>query len=150
MSFVGRTIDLLGLNDPKYDGSNVQVEFNTGSRARVVTGVQKAVQRWLYVFLTRQGSVLGDPSLGTKFLDEILNGNSRDESLVKQSFNSAERTAHDYLAALETAATPFDERIKQVDLLNYSLIPGRVRITVLVTTQAGTQREVILPIGVAI
>lgn len=148
-NYVGRTIDLFVATGADFTGVDAPIVYGFGDRCNVITGVQKLVQRWMYVFFTRKGTVLGDDELGTDFLAEVQNGNVRDEASFKASFNAAARTTGEYLANTVTDDTPSDERLVDAELTGLTLIPGLNRMFVKLTTKAGTQLQIVTPLPLA-
>jgi hypothetical protein len=144
---VGRTTDILAFNGLEL-GHEVELEqtlAQPGGGGKVVTGVQKLVQRFLLEVLKEQGS---DPysTRGTEFMTEALSGYLNTVADVHGAFARAVLTAGINLRAEESESEPDDERFESAEILSVTLIQGTAAIWVKLLSRAGEDREAIFPV----
>jgi hypothetical protein len=150
-NYSGRKVDLLIFQNPDYTGKNVQVTLDFGSPSKITTGIQKAVQRWTILFLTRRGSALGDPELGTDFMTKLLKQQLPDDLAIQNEFAIAARDITDYLIATSSSTIPDDELIIGATLLDgWNLSKTMLKLRIGLTSRAGTAYTVVVPVPVVI
>jgi hypothetical protein len=150
-SYSGRSVDLLIFQNADYTGKDTQMTVGFGDTAKITTGVQKAMQRWAIMFLTRKGTVVGDPEFGTDFMSKLLRRQLPDDMAVQSAFAVAARDISDYLLTTLPTTTPSDEIITEANLLpGWTLNRTSLKLRVGLTTAAGTQLTVVLPVPVVI
>lgn len=116
----------------------------------VLTGVLKLVQRFLLILLTEQGSLVYLPEAGCRFMSDAGSGRWRTSADVFQSFNFSLLDVKRQLRQLETEADPDDEKFLDAAVLGITLSPqDQAVLRLQLTTQAGTRRVFVAPIGVA-
>jgi hypothetical protein len=153
-----------------YSGRQVDIEFlqtitaPTGSQyvtksiarttPKMVAGIQKMVQRYATLLLTRLGDVYMAPDQGTRFIERIMRGNGRTGGFLEQTFAFASTDAISQMRADDNDAafgvTPDDERIAQATLLGYSMnfATSILSLTVYLETQAGLPVKYVIPVTV--
>jgi hypothetical protein len=149
-NYTGRRVDLFVFQGARFDGQKSQITPGFGDRGRVVAGVQRAVQQWAILLLTRRGTLPGSPELGTEFLDQADRGELRDTMAVTAAFNSAVMDVQQQLAVGYRGDEYQDEIISQAELKEVNITAGGMDLTVELQTAAGRQLSVILPVAVAI
>jgi hypothetical protein len=117
-----------------------------GLSGTICAGVQKLAQRFLLELLTRQGSAIYAPTRGTKFLTTIQSGQARTETDVFSAFSLAIGLIGQAFAGEVKPSDPLDERFAKAELAAIVFLPDRIKLTVELTTTAGTTRALILPI----
>jgi hypothetical protein len=125
-------------------GLVLYAEDNSGL---ICTGIQKLAQRWALEFLTEKGSMPGLPDRGTDFMLRLRQGKLRSQFDVTQSFYATNIRMRVTLKAEEYAGMPDDERFSDADLLSSAILPGYLNMRVMITSVAGDERTVILPIA---
>ena len=150
--FTGRSVDLLIFQGAKAAGEQ-QVELGFGDAGQVVTGIQKLTQTFTTLFLTRLESVQYNPDLGSEFVTAMQASRIRDESDVKSEFALAVEQVREILSAdAEANEPPDDETFESAVLENFALNEAEslIILNVRVNSVAGSSREVILPVPLAI
>lgn len=148
--YVGRKIDL-GIFHGAVEEGRVPIRLNL-SENEIVTGAQKLAQLVTVLLLTEKGSDPFDPSKGTSFLIDLKLGKFTNDISVKTSFGVASQEIVRQLAIFNSDTAPDDEKLVKMELDRVSLneSSGFIILTVSLTTKAGKDRKVILPIGVPI
>ncbi|NBT75267.1 hypothetical protein EBZ80_21180 [bacterium] len=123
------------------------VLYDEDNSGRICTGIQKLSQRWLLEFMTEKGSMPGLPSRGSDFMTLIRQGRLRTQLDVRQSFNAANLRIRVTLQNEEYEGMPADERFDDAELLSVAILPGYLNMRVMITSQAGDERVVILPVA---
>jgi hypothetical protein len=150
-SYTGRKVDLLIFQNADYTGKNAPVDVEFSTPSKITSGVQKAVQRWALLLLTRRGTVLGDVEFGTTFMTKLLARQLPDDMAVQSEFAIAVRDISDYLLTKLSTTTPDDEIITEARLLpGWQLTRTSLKLRVGLSTRAGTQLTVVLPVPVVI
>jgi len=150
--FTGRSVDLLVFQGVKAAGEQ-SIELAFGEAGEIVTGIQKLVQSFTTLFLTRLGSVPYNEELGSEFVTAMQRSRIRDESDVRSEFALAVEQVRQVLVAdAEENDPPDDETFDSAELVNFELdsAASLLSLVVRVNSVAGTSRQVILPVPVAI
>lgn len=149
--YLGRTVDVVAF-DGLEQGREAQLELTLaapGGGGKVVTGVQKLVQRFLLEVFKEAGS---DPysTRGTTFMTEAKAGYLNSVPDIHGAFARAILTATINLQEEETGTEPDDERFASAEVLQVTLVDGTASIWVKLLSQAGEDRAVIFPISIAV
>jgi hypothetical protein len=147
-----RMIDLFIFQGAKPLGDQlIAPGFGPGS-GQITSGIQKLVQKWAILFLTEIGSMEYHAELGTRFLTLASQGAIRDVTTARSEFQLGAQLVQNTLAALETAATPADEKLASAELTSVEVdrAAGRLNMSVTITSEAGSAHAVLLPIPVPI
>lgn len=150
--YVSRTVDIVGYHGVQPTGDN-QLDATlaiAGEGGRIVTGVQKLVQRFLVELFRERGSTLFRPDEGTTFLVEARSGNFRTPNDVIGAFARAAAQVKTTLQQDESDDDPNDERFGSAEVLSVTLEGARVSLRVSLLSRAGTDRIFIFPIAVSI
>jgi len=162
-SYAGRQVDLELLKhveDPAAFTSLRRVFPDSNTTPRIVSGIEKQVQRYAKIFLTNLGSSRLAGDVGNDLLREISRGRVNSQGYL------------DHLAAVANAETllsmqaddgnedmfgpvPDDERVvsselKGVELVRDPLSGGRVHISVFISTAAGDGYTFIIPVAAGV
>lgn len=145
--YVGRTVDILAFDGLEL-GKEVLLEqtlAQPGKGGKVITGVQKLVQRFLLEVFKEKGS---DPysQRGTEFMTEARSGFMNSVTDVHGAFARAILTAGINLRAEESSSDPDDERFSEAEILQVQLEFGVARIWVKLLSLAEEGRSVIFPV----
>jgi len=145
--YVGRTTDLLITQVPSLSQKTL-LTSSLGGGGKVCTGVQKAIQEWYILFLTDRGSVLSDPSYGTEFLPLCRTSNISDKQVVRSVFATAESQRQRWSQQnKDLTDMPDDEVVTVATLTSFTINDGKLSLNILLTTRAGVNRTIIVPIS---
>lgn len=149
--YIGRTVDLLA-----FDGATRNKESKLipslvlpGQSGALITGIEKLVQRFLFELLTEQGSLQYQPDRGTSFMTQIRAGFLRTSQDLFSEFSRAELEIRNTLLREESVTDPVDERYQGSELLAVSLSGDLATLTILVSSRAGSSRQVSYPLRIA-
>ncbi len=147
--YIGRLSDLAMFTNVSLDGERklVQTLAAEGTGGLIVAGIQKLVQRFMIELLTERSTVYGQPRRGCDFMTRLLRNSLNTSLAVEQAFNSAVIDIQRNLLLEETSDMPTDERFGSAVLRNLSVNRGEVVLYVALTSAAGTEHEVLLPIA---
>jgi hypothetical protein len=123
------------------------VLYDEDNSGKICAGIQKLAQRWALEFLTEKGSMPGLPARGSDFMTLLRQGMLRTQLDVTQSFNAANLRVRVTLQAEEYDGMPDDERFDDAELLSVAILPGYLNMRVMITSLAGDERAVILPVA---
>lgn len=137
--------DYLIFQGLKDTGDRLQ-PLRLGLEGSACSGLQKASQSFLKMFLTDKGSVAGDADAGTSFMPALRSSYIRDEASLASLFQIAVTDVLNYQGLYQTDTTAPDEIIDSVELLKWDMRPGFLSIQVKITTQAGTSAEYTVPV----
>lgn len=147
MSYKGRTIDVLIMNFSQPDNTG-RVGLDFGTPTKIVTGLQKLVQKWLILFLTHKGSVRSDPAFGTNFLKDVALSNANNIEALTNAFNEAAGEVESYLGQ-QSIADP-DERLESAELISLTATEDSIKITLKINSQDPSTDAYITPISVPV
>ena len=153
--YAGRTVDMLALQTLgnrflDTDIAKSQTLVRTDDGGMLIAGIQKLAQRVLITLLTSVGSKIYDPAFGTQFIPDARAGNWRTIADVTQSFYSARLDVARQLAAEQLASDPLDEIYNGMTLTDVVLSSDMIRLSIDLTSLAGTTYTVLAPITVPI
>jgi hypothetical protein len=150
VNYTGRIVDLLIFQNTAPAGEK---KIRLGLTNEVTTGIQKLVQSFTTLFLTKRGSIPHHLDDGTEFVTSMQLGKLRAESDVKSEFALAvERVRQTLSLAADGASLPDDEVFSRAELVSFNLdkASSTLFLKVRVVSVAGSGREVFLPVPVAI
>jgi hypothetical protein len=144
-----RVYDVLALQGAKPMGEVLlqQILFNDIAAGMLCTGIQKLAQRFVLELLTELGSMLYLPARGTQFMTKFRQGYLHTETDVFIAFNLALNELELSLTAEELTTDPLDERYASATLDSVVIVNGGAILHVSLQSQAGSAREVIMPIS---
>lgn len=126
----------------------------TRDLARRVTGVQKAVQRYVALLLTPSSSVPFPFSVTNSLLDELRAGTVSDTGYLRHLFNMANSAALDTIRRDDYNTDRFgaqrdDERIESVELagLTVDYATSTLGLSLVVRTAAGSDYAYVVPVS---
>lgn len=153
IDYVGRTADLLVFHDTDDNKATELVQAVVPPdrySGYLTTGIQKLVQKFLLALLTIQGSKQYKPLDGCQFMADVRRGRWRTAADVRQSFYSSLVDIKRQLQLDETDETPEDEQYESATLDNVQLSWPTAKLTITITSVAGTSRTFISPLGVVV
>jgi len=147
MSFAdyqNRLVDISLLTGPTFSTSSLE----PGPSGLVVTGILKLCQRVVMLLFTTRGSITGLPDIGCDFIPLLRSGILRTDLDVQAAFDAAAADLKLQLQSEYTDDTPADERLASVTVQSVIVNSGSrsVAIRAVVDSEAGTSRELIMPI----
>lgn len=161
-SYAGRQVDLELLKhveDPAGYVRAMEVVPEVAPVPRIVAGIEKAVQRYASLFLTNVGSVHADSSVGNSLLDEVFRGRVSTQSTLDHLVAVADSDTLDTILLEDGDGSfgdvPDDERIVSSEVLDArlvydSILGGRVKVRIGITTAAGESFTFIVPVEAGI
>jgi hypothetical protein len=152
VDYVGRTSDVAAFDGIQPVGEVLLIAQLAAPEhsGKIVTGIQKLVQRFLLELLTEQDSMPYLPERGCLFLYEARAGYWQTQLDVQGAFARALSQIRRNLQNDETDADPDDERFGAAQLQAVSLEAGSASLSVALSSLAGSARPVILPITVTV
>lgn len=153
LDYQGRRFDVMAFQGAQAAGTAKlrQELFNDDVSGTVATGSQKLAQRFVLEFLTEKGSMIYLPDRGTEFMTKARAGFLRSEQDVMMAFNFALIDIRQNLLAEEelynALAMQDDEKFANAALQSMSLLADQLKLTIVVASQAGQNRQIILPIS---
>lgn len=151
--YTGRTVDVAAL-----DGTYANFEFELAQgimgagykSGKVVTGIQKLVQRWVIEFLTPVGSMPYLSKRGSVFLNEARSGRMRTEADVMSVFAYANSKISDNLFEEDSLGVyPEDEQYSDARLISVAISLGsKVSLTIAIDSKVGADRIFTVPIQI--
>lgn len=151
-NYTGRTVDLSIFEGAQADGAQqLTLDFTDGGD--VITGIEKLVQTFVFLFLTEQGSIRYDPTVGSSFVTALRLGQIRNEGNVQEQFNLAAEVIRQVMSlASDAAGSPPDETYAGATLLSFDLntAESKLSLEIQITSLAGATRQIYLPIPLAI
>ena len=157
IDYSGRTVDLLLLktilNVPAVS-QRVQVDVtDVAGEPMIVTGVEKLAQRFLLSFVNALGSTKFMENHGTDIVPDVAKGMIYNESTLQTAAATANLIARTQIIKGDDGLdTPDDETLVASDVigLEFSREKSKIKISIKLTTAAGTSYVYIIPVGVGI
>lgn len=151
-NYTGRNVDLSIFENAQANGEQLlTLDFTSGGD--VITGIEKMVQTFVFLFLTERGSILYNPTVGTPFVTSMRLGFIRTEGDVQNAFSTAAEIIRQTMGlASDAAGSPPDETFAGATLLSFDLnkAESKLSLQIQITSLAGASRQVYLPIPLAI
>ncbi len=149
--YTGRSVDLFIMQGAKPEGERlITTGLGGDTGGMITTGIQKAAQTFLILFLTEKGSRQHDLDFGTRFIETIRSSNMDDGQLQIAFRDAAEDILDQQILYLASDALD-DEVLTEIELLSISSPSlDQVKLIVKLTTASGDTRDVIVPVTLAI
>lgn len=154
-SYAGRQVDLELLKHIETPSGKQRVDPDIVP-SRIVSGIEKAVQRYASLFLTTIGSVKTDAAVGNTLLKNVSMGTISNMAVLNHEYAVANANTMNSIMAddLDTenfGDIPDDERIvrtelKDIDLKYDALTGGRVYVHVMLETASGDNYTFVIPV----
>jgi len=152
--YTGRQSDLCFLSGIAGPGTGTaEPALSIVSDPKRVTGVQKLMQRYTNLLITKLDSIEFAPGVGTSLVPSIQGGRASNEAYLQHIFAVASANALDVMAADDSNTTLYgttqdDEIIESADLTDIIIDYARatVSLSVSITTAAGDTYDFIVPV----
>ena len=122
--------------------------FSEAGLSYAQTGIAKLAYQFLIELFTDAGSIPYFPERGALFSYDLMAGRFRTQMDVRISFAEAENRIRESLNA-SLAGAPDDELLASATLSSVTIEAGRVILRIVITSVAGTNAKLILPVAVA-
>lgn len=152
--YTGRQSDLCfmaGVGRP--NSGTVEPSLSITVDPKRVSGIQKLIQRYANLLLTKLGSVEFSQATGTTLCESIQNGKASNAAYLNHIFAVASANALDIMAADDSDETTFgtsldDEIIESADLTDIIIdyATATVSLSVSLTTAAGDTYDFLVPV----
>lgn len=155
VDYAGRQVDVELLQTITYPtGSREVVVSNVASTPKIVTGVQKALQRYTTLLLTVLGDVHFVEDEGTGLVQAFASGNIANNGILQYVFVDANTSVLTMMREDDNDITTFgtipdDERIAAAVLVSYAVdyANGVVGLTIQFTMQSGSDIVYVIPVA---
>lgn len=154
VDYSNRQVDIELLKSIREPVAIQAVDVATMPTPRMVTGIQKAVQRYAHLLMTTLDDVKFYPRLGGKLVESLISGTVSNRGYMTHLFMLASSNA---LRAMREdddnpamgPGIPDDEYVDQIELsstdIDYST--GTVSFEVTISTRAGTSYTYVIPVS---
>lgn len=144
--YSGRLVDIEILNTVDGPSANKSLHLSL-TPGRIVTGIQKAVQRYTCLFLTYD--LKFDPGIGSVFIPAIAQGVVVSYADLYKLFSISNSLVLDQLSKTSTGM-PDDERVASATLTDATLNRGSstISLTIKITTVAGDSASFVIPTSI--
>lgn len=153
--YTGRQVDLEVLQTVQVPTGSIEMSLTAVLGAsRRVTGIQKAIQRYVTVFLTPSSSVPFPYEANNILLDELAAGRVGDAGYLRHLFNMANAATLDTIRRDDYNTDRFgaledDERIESVDLSGVTVDydTSTLGLSLVFRTAAGEDYAYVVPVS---
>lgn len=99
----------------------------------ITEGLSKLVQSFVKILLTRRGSSIFNPELGSKFRD-LLGMNISDNEVLEPLITQTVSDVEQYILDTQSSSLPLDERLLKVQITNiaYNLKEQSVSVSIMI------------------
>jgi hypothetical protein len=153
VDYTGRQADLFIFQGARPTGDRkITLSFGDGG-GLVTAGLQKLSQSWAILFLTEKGSIPHHLADGSEFVGAVRFGRIRSNADVRSFFGLAAESVRTQLGLLaEQGKVPADERLRSAVLTDFNadFNSGKLTLFVKLSSQAGNDVTILLPVPVAI
>ena len=151
-NYSGRTADMLLLQFVPSPVADAKVVPDVSKSPRIVSGIEKLVQRFALLFLTGAGTVRGS-SEGTNFMPILTSGRIYDLVTLRAAAATANKdVASQIRAEDDRLGTPDDEALETSEVLELSLdrSTATVSVKVKITTVSGDSYVYVTPLATGV
>lgn len=148
LDYLGRTHDVLCFQ-PQPSGSG-RLTMSLGERGEIVTGVQKAAQRFLLLLLTPKGSIPYAENVGCSFLTDLSRGGLRSVADVYTAFSAALLDIYNQFLDEESPDDPADEQFSDAEIISVRVDTDTVYLVVRVSVESGDSTQYITPLSITV
>lgn len=154
--YTGRQVDIEYLQTVVKPTGVIPVSMSfTASEPKMITGLQKLIQRYVITLLTSLGDVFTDPGWGTDFLHKIMRGAGRYAGYITTTFAFANVDAINKLREDERntdlyGPIPDDERIAGAYLTGFEADPASasISLSINISNLAGATTVYVVPVAI--
>lgn len=158
IDYAGRTVDLLLLKtilEVPFARTRMEIDVsNVAGEPMIVSGIEKMVQRFANVFITAMGSAKFRETYGTNLVSRVKHGFVYNMATLEAEAAEANMLARTQIrqADEDEDETPADERLASSEVVDlvFSKEKATVRISILLTTEAGSSYTYIIPVPVGV
>lgn len=153
MDYTDRTVDLLLLQFVSAPKADVLVRPDVSRDPRMVTGIEKLVQRYALLFLTQIGTVKNRESEGSDFMGLLGAGQIYDENTLRSVAAAANKTVSAQIKVADrNLGTADDEALDTAVVTDTSVdrATASVSVTVTITTMAGERYVYTIPLATGV
>ena len=157
VNYAGRTVDLLLLKtvlDVPAVNQRVQVDVSDGTDdPRIVTGIEKLVQRYALLFLNAMGSTKFRPDHGTNLIPRAAKGLIYSLATLESAAAEANLFASRQIRLADDGDDiPDDEHLVASEITDLVFVrtAAKVKISIRLTTAAGQSYVYIIPVNMGI
>ena len=156
-SYAGRQLDIEMLKHIEIPAGRQRVHPNVHDSPRIVSGIEKAVQRYAKLFLTNLGSVKTARGVGSELLPSVKTGRVSNTAYLSHLCSAA--NLHALLAMKEDdentdkfGVIPDDEFIVSTRIVKLSLDRGSstANVHIFIETAAGDGYTFVVPVSAGI
>ena len=155
--YSGRQVDVEFMQTVTKPASLIPLHLSwQSSPPKIVTGLQKMVQRYTVCLLTRLGDVLFDQTFGTTFWSDILRGAAQNSGQIQAAMAFANADVLTQMRSEDADTTtygaiPEDERLAAAQLIGFTVDSntGTFQLQIQLTSVQGDSYTYILPVTVA-
>lgn len=119
-------------------------------RSFYVTGIRKAAQSWLLLFLNARGSSRHRPGHGSIMIPQLRSGSVVNEVLLRSVFYQSDLETRTRMRALQPESTPSSERLVESTLLSVSIVGDQATLRVQLNNELGDNRTIDVPVQVLV
>lgn len=151
--YTGRTVDLLMLQFVSQPGSDIIVRPDVSKSPRIVTGIEKLVQRFALLFLTQLGTVNNSNTEGTDFMKLLGAGQIYDESTLRTAAAAANKSTFNQIRTEDRLhETADDEAIYSSAVIDTSVdrSTATVSVTIEIVSVAGDKYIYTTPLATGV
>lgn len=158
IDYADRTVDLLLLKtilNAPFSRTRMGVDVsNVDGEPMIVSGIEKMVQRFANVFITAMGSAKFRETHGTNLVPRVQHGFVYNMATLEAEVAEANMLARTQIrqADEDENETPADERLANSTVVGLVLSKANatVRVSILLTTEAGSSYTYIIPVPVGV
>ena len=153
INYSGRTVDLLLLKTVERPLGRQKVALDVSEDPKMVTGIEKMVQRFALAFVESAGSVKFDDSFGTEMVSRVGSGRVHDMPSWTSVAAEANMRARNILRREDEGLdTPDDEAIESSEItdLYFDRRTATVGVTILLRSRAGETFVYTIPVSAGI
>lgn len=143
---LGGTYDLLLFSFP--DGyPEGKLTFAIGDNPKKITGIQKVAQLFIKLLMTRKGSDIIHPSLGTFFTDNVMGANrqSNDSDLQIQIISEVRDAESQCIYLLNNSTSDAASQVDKIVLLGLDTGSDSITMYLQLITLAGERAQIAVP-----
>lgn len=151
-SYAGRQFDIEMLKHVDKMVRKQRVHPDVHNPPRIVSGIEKTVQRYAKLFLTATGSVRCAPEIGNDLLTSVLSGQVSNLAYFNHLYTLADLSAKEAMRADDESGVfgeiPDDERLVRTTLVDIELeyATATAKIHVFLETASGDTFTFIIPV----
>lgn len=157
-SYADRTVDIELLQSIQVPTLDLQRVYTALSKepVRLVSGLEKCIQRYTKLVLTEIGSEKFTPDVGGSVLSEIRAGTVNSEDYLRNLFLEADKNARDVMWNDDMderfGPQPSDEKLESTEIIDVSIdyTTQTASVSVRLTTDAGEEATFIVPVTTGI